>query len=378
MFPAIFSPVPFGLLPRSLCSASSFLSVRSFVPFVSLLRFFRSALSFSSVRFLVSFGLLFRFLRSVSSFLSVCSFVFFGPFLSFFRSALSFSSVCFLVSFGLLFRFLRPVSCFFWSVSTRHCFVVSSFLSLSSLPFCQLFSLLSNPTHAFQHLRPCPSTFKTTPFLSQDHALQRSRTRPSSCVSVCAWFRVSCKAYFVSCPPPCVGVLVCVFVKTFYNPKRLVGYFISHRFSQMNRSLSANRGNSPTPAGRRQISQNLLLYITECYIHRELKRSVLSVDLMSLCAFGPSVLLCSSVRERTPSVTFLRSSVTLSPVLSNLFTCLLVHLSTCLVTLSQPSPTISPPSVTHQTCSSVTLSPISSNLFTCLLVHLSTCLVTLS
>ena len=101
---------------------------------------------------------------------------------------------------------------------------------------------------------------------------------------------------------------------------------------------------------------------------------MLSVDLMSLCAFVCSVHLCSSVRERTPSVTFLRSSVTLSPVLSNLFTCLLVHLSTCLVTLSQPSPTISPPSVTHQTCSSVTLSPISSNLFTCLLVHLSTCL----
>ena len=171
---------------------------------------------------------------------------------------------------------------------------------------------------------------------------------------------------------------VCVLVKFFHTPKRLVGCFISHRFSQMNRGLSAHRGNPQTPAGRRQISQNLLLYITECYIHRELKRSVLSVDLMSLCAFGPSVLLCSSVRERTPSVTFLRSSVTLSPVLSNLFTCLLVHLSTCLVTLSQPSPTISPPSVTHQTCSSVTLSPISSNLFTCLLVHLSTCLVTLS
>ena len=179
LFPAIFSPVSFGLLPRSLCSTSSFLSVRSFV--------------------------------------------FFGPFLSFFRSALSFSSVCFLVSFGLLFRFLRSVSCFFWSVSTRHCLVASPFPFSSSLPFCQVFSSLSNPTHVFQRSRPCPSTFETTPFLRQEHALQRSRTRPSSCVSVCAWFRVSCKAYFVSCPPPCVGVLVCVFVKTFYNPKRLVG-----------------------------------------------------------------------------------------------------------------------------------------------------------
>ena len=36
------------------------------------------------------------------------------------------------------------------------------------------------------------------------------------------------------------------------------------------------------------------------------------------------------------------------------------------------------PSVTPRTCSSVTLSPITSNLFTCLLVHLSTCHVTLS
>ena len=206
LFPAIFSPVPFGLLPRSLCSASSFLSVSSFVPFV----------------------LLFRSLCSASSFLSVCFFVFFGPFLSFFRSALSFSSVCFLVSFGLLFRFLRSVSCFFWFVSTRHCFVVSSFLSLSSLPFCQLFSLLSNPTHAFQHLRPCPSTFKTTPFLSQEHALQRSRIRLSSHVSVCVWFRVSCKFCFTSCPPPCVVAFVCVLVKFFHKPKRLVGSFFSH------------------------------------------------------------------------------------------------------------------------------------------------------
>ena len=205
----------------------------------------RSAFLFPSVRFFVSSNLLSRPLRSASSF----------PLFHFF------------VSFGPLFRFLRSVSCFFWSVSTRHCLVASPFPFSSSLPFCQVFSSLSNPTHVFQRSRPCPSTFETTPFLRQEHALQRSRTRPSSCVSVCAWFRVSCKAYFVSCPPPCVGVLVCVFVKTFYNPKRLVGYFISHRFSQMNRSLSANRGNSPTPAGRRQISQNLLLYITECYTH---------------------------------------------------------------------------------------------------------------
>ena len=212
LFPAIFSPVPFGLLPRSL-------SVRSFVPFVLLFRSLCSALSFSSVRFLVSFGLLFRFLRSVS--------------------------------------------CFFWSVSTRHCVVASPFPFSSSLPFCQLFSSLSNPIHVFQRWRPCPSTFETTPFLPQEHALQRSRTRPSPSVCVCAWFRVSCKFRFTSFLPPCVGTFVCVLVKFFHTPKRLVGSFFSHRFSQMNRSLSAHRGNSPTPAGRRQISQNLHPYIRD-------------------------------------------------------------------------------------------------------------------
>ena len=172
------------------------------------------------------------------------------------------------------------------------------------------------------------------------------------------------------------SVLLCSSVRKEY--KSFVGNYISHRFSQMNRGLSAHRGNPQTSASRRQISQTLLLCITERYTYHELKRSVLSVDLMSLWFFVCSVHLCSSVRERTPSVTFLRSSVTLSPVSSNLFTCLLVHLSTCLVTLSQPYPTMSHPSVTHQTCSSVTLSSISSNLFTRLLVHLSTCLVTLS
>ena len=272
----------------------------------------RSAFLFPSVRFFVSSNLLSRSLRSASSFPLFRIFVPFGPLFRSLCSALSFPSVRFFVSFGPLFCFLRSVSCFFCSVSTRHCLVVSSFLSLSSLPFCQLFSLLSNPTHAFQRWRPCPSTFETTPFLRQEHALQRSRTRPSSSVSVCIWFRVSCKFCFTSCPPPYVVAFVCVLVKFFHTPKRLVGSFFSHRFSQMNRSLSANRGNPQTPAGRRQISQNLLLYITECYIHRELKRSVLSVDLMSLCTFVKSVHLCSSVRERTPSVTFLRSSVTLS------------------------------------------------------------------
>ena len=48
------------------------------------------------------------------------------------------------------------------------------------------------------------------------------------------------------------------------------------------------------------------------------------------------------------------------------------------LSLSHTYPALSQPSVTHRTCSSVTLSPITSNLFTCLLVHLSTCHVTLS
>ena len=48
------------------------------------------------------------------------------------------------------------------------------------------------------------------------------------------------------------------------------------------------------------------------------------------------------------------------------------------VTLSFSYPVLSQPSVTPRTCSSVTLSPITSNLFTRLLVHLSTCHVTLS
>ena len=204
-----------------------------------------------------------RFQRTAFQSTAVRFFVSISPLFCFQQSSLPSPSVCFLVPFVSHLRSFRSVSCFFWSVSTRHCVVARPFLFSSSLPFCQVFSSLSNPTHAFQRSRPCPSTFKNTPFLPQEHALQRSRTRLSSCVSVSAWFRVSCKAYLVSCPPPCVGVLVCVFVKTFYNPKRLVGYFISHRFSQMNRSLSAHRGNSPTPASRRQISQNLQPYIRD-------------------------------------------------------------------------------------------------------------------
>ena len=257
LFPLFRFFVSFGPLLRSLCSVFLFPLFRFFVSFGPLLPFFRTPLLFSSARFPVSFGPHLRSLCSVSSFLSVRSFVSFVPLLPFFCTPLLFSLFCFFVSFGPLLRFLRSVSCSFWSGSTRHCLVVSSFPSLSSLSFCQLFSPLSNPTHALQHSRRCSSTFETTPFLPQDHALQRSRTRPSPHVSVCAWFRVSCKFRFASFPPPCVVTFVCVLVKFFHTPKRLVGSFLSHRFSQMNRSLSAHRGNSQTSASRRQISQNL-------------------------------------------------------------------------------------------------------------------------
>ena len=80
-----------------------------------------------------------------------------------------------------------------------------------------------------------------------------------------------------------------------------------------------------------------------------------------------------------PSVTHRTcSSVTLSPISSNLFTCLLVHLLTRLVTLSPISSNLFTCLLVHLLTRLVTLSPVSSNLFTCLLVHLLTRLVTLS
>lgn len=191
-------------------------------------RFQRTASQSTAVRFFVSISPLFCFQQSSLPSPSVCFLVPFVPHLRSFCFALSFPLFRSFVSFGPLFCFLCSVFCFLWFVSTRHCVVARSFLFSSSLPFCQLFSLLSNPTHVFQRWRPCPSTFETTPFLPQEHALQRSRTRPSSSVSVCAWFRVSCKFCFTSCPPPCVVTFVCVLVKFFHTPKRLVGSFLSH------------------------------------------------------------------------------------------------------------------------------------------------------
>ena len=123
LFPAIFSPVPFGLLPRSLCSASSFLSVRSSVPFVPLLRFFRSALSFSSVRFLF---LLVRFYEALCR-SPVFSLLVLSPLLS------------------VIFASLKS--------DTR----LSTF---ETMPFNVRDNALLAP-------RPRPSTFKNTPFSSR-------------------------------------------------------------------------------------------------------------------------------------------------------------------------------------------------------------------
>ena len=265
LFPAFRFFVSSNLLSRSLRSAILFPLVRypvSFGPPSCSLRF---ACLFLLVRYPVPFVPLLRFFRSATPFPLACSFVSFVSFACSFGSVLLFPLFRFSVSFGLLLCFLRSVSCFFWSGSTRHYLVVSFFPSSFSLPFCQVFSPLSNPTHAFLCWRPCPSTFKNTPFLPQDHALQRSRRRPSPPVSVCAWFRVSCKFRFASFPPPSVVTFVCVLVKFFHKPKRLVGNYISHRFSQMNRSLSAHRGNSQTSASRRQISQNLHPSLAETF-----------------------------------------------------------------------------------------------------------------
>ena len=151
LFPAIFSPVPFGLLPRSLCSTSSFLSVRFFVPFVLLL-------SFPLFRSFVPFVSLLRSLCFASSFLSVRSFVFFGPFLSFFRSALLFPSIRFLF---LLFRFYEALP----RSQLLSLLVLSPLLSV-------IFASLKSDTRL--------STFETMPFNVRDHALLAPRPRPST------------------------------------------------------------------------------------------------------------------------------------------------------------------------------------------------------
>lgn len=135
LFPAIFSPVPFGLLSCFLWFAFLFPSFRLLVPFGPLSCSLCSASSFLSVRYSVSFGLLLCFLRFVCLFLLACSFVPFVPFL---------------VSFGLVLRGTTSYS--------------ASFPPRSLSPFVRYFR---------------PSQIRHMPFCVGDHALQRSRTRPS-------------------------------------------------------------------------------------------------------------------------------------------------------------------------------------------------------
>lgn len=178
-------PVFSGPLPNPQRSAFLFPSVRFFVSSNLLSRPLRSASSFPLVRLPVSFVSLACSFWSVILFPLFRFFVSFGPLLRFLWPAPLFPSFRLLVPFGLLLCSLCSVSCFLWSGSTRHYLVFSSFPSSFSLPLCQVFSSLSNPTHALQCWRPCPSTFETTPFLPQEHALQRSRRRLSPLVSVC-------------------------------------------------------------------------------------------------------------------------------------------------------------------------------------------------
>ena len=152
-----------------------------------------------------------------------------------------------------------------------------------------LLRLNSVQDKAFQRSRTCPSCPMNTPFFTLEHALLLSclylfdivlvAVSLFAYVALFSWWllRVFLLSLFIG-----ENYSLEIFSLTafrmqvarwkFYLSQRLeckwlVGCFISHRFSQMNRSLSANGGNPQTPACRRQISQNLLLYITECYTH---------------------------------------------------------------------------------------------------------------
>ena len=133
------------------------------------------------------------------------------------------------------------------------------------------------------------------PFLPHEHALLHPWTCPSPFVSVSVWYCVSCVLAPCSCRSLFVRAFACIRVKYFHKPKRLVGNFISHRFSQMNRSLSTNRGNPQTPASRRQISQNVIaIYYRTLYPSLAETFCVIgwlnvSVHLCEVCS---SVLFC--------------------------------------------------------------------------------------
>ena len=161
LFPAIFSPVPFGLLSCFLWSAILFPLVRIFVSFGPLLPFFRTPLLFSSARFPVSFGLFSCFLWPAPLF----------P----------------------LFRFLFPLVWLYEALPRSQLF---SLLVLSP-PLSGIFVPFKSDTRL--------STLETMPFNVRDHALLAPRPRPStfkntpffSCLRMCL---ISCQLRVRFCP----------------------------------------------------------------------------------------------------------------------------------------------------------------------------------
>lgn len=156
--PTIPPPVFSGPLPNPQRSAFLFPSVRFFVSSNLLSRSLRSAILFPLVRYPVSFGPPSCSLRFACLFLLVRFPVPFVPLLRFFRSASPFLLYPAFVSFVLFPRFLRSALSF---SSVRFLFLLVRFygalcrsqvfsLLILSLPFCQVFSSLSNPIHAFQ------------------------------------------------------------------------------------------------------------------------------------------------------------------------------------------------------------------------------------
>ena len=80
--------------------------------------------------------------------------------------------------------------------------------------------------------------------------------------------------------------------EAFLRTSCVVVYSISHRFSQMNRSLSANRGNPQTSVSRRQISQNVI-----AVYHRTLQPSLAE----TLCVIGWSKALYNLTPGPSPN-----------------------------------------------------------------------------
>ena len=85
--------------------------------------------------------------------------------------------------------------------------------------------------------------------------------------------------------------------EAFQRTSWFVVYSISHRFSQMNRDLSANRGNTQTPASRRQISQSVIADVSWKVLWILYAGGVL---WDRNCAQKGSVKSVRSVKDKTP------------------------------------------------------------------------------